>query len=652
MHKIFSLSVVLLLAVIGANAQKVKFYDLTWEEAMHKAKQENKEIFIDVTQAGRKDAQRDKVYKTIFRKAEVAKYMNAHFVSVKADMMEEKWSGFGPKLEMLMYPCMVFYSAEGSQLHFTNAPSLVSGDDDILAKAKASLEQAKVKRANKRSITFEAADMEAAFKKAKAKNKLIFIDTYTTWCRPCLKMAKDVFTIDEVADYYNENFISLKLDCMKEPGKSLADKYGVKGFPTFLFIDGHGELVHTADGYMEPDKFIEQGKKALENKPGIKFMHGSWDEVKAMARKEKKMIFVDCYTAWCGPCKMLAKDVFPQKAVGEFFNEHFINFKVDMEKGEGIDLKNQFNVSAFPTLVWVDANGKIQHKSVGSLEAEKLIKTGQQVVDGKGLIALEEKYLKDKGNFDGMAEYIYALSVASEQGKIQEVLAEYFDGVKNKDLFEKDNYDLINYYLTDVYAPAFIYFDKKQEKFAEMYKAEDVAKKLYGAYLSYGHSYVKSTSKGPEIDDEGFADYKKMLAKRKVEGREKIIGFVENNMYRERGQWPEFVASIKAMNEKGYYGTPNSFILYNWAFAMTKGGCEDKACLLQGAEWMQQAFDASSWPVKYNIVYLECKLEMLKKAQAETAKVDALTQEIAKLKKQAEEEEKNGQPQSLQMGAM
>ncbi len=70
---------------------------------------------------------------------------------------------------------------------------------------------------------------------------------------------------------------------------------------------------------------------------GIRFAEGSWKELLETAKKEGKLIFVDCYTEWCQPCKQMEQQVFPSKKVGKFYNEHFINVKMDMEKGEGPD---------------------------------------------------------------------------------------------------------------------------------------------------------------------------------------------------------------------------------------------------------------------------------------------------------------------------
>ena len=59
---------------------------------------------------------------------------------------------------------------------------------------------------------------------------------------------------------------------------------------------------------------------------GIQFAEGSWEEVLRQAAEQNKLIFVDVYTDWCGPCKMMSRNVFPASEVGAFFNEHFINY--------------------------------------------------------------------------------------------------------------------------------------------------------------------------------------------------------------------------------------------------------------------------------------------------------------------------------------
>lgn len=66
---------------------------------------------------------------------------------------------------------------------------------------------------------------------------------------------------------------------------------------------------------------------------GIVFETGNWESILKKAKKEKKLIYLDAYTSWCGPCKMMKKSIFPDAQVGKYFNENFVNAQIDMEKG-------------------------------------------------------------------------------------------------------------------------------------------------------------------------------------------------------------------------------------------------------------------------------------------------------------------------------
>ena len=72
---------------------------------------------------------------------------------------------------------------------------------------------------------------------------------------------------------------------------------------------------------------------------GVNFRPLSYTEAIELAAKENKMVFIDFYTTWCGPCKRMSKEVFPQQEVGEYFNRTFISLKLDAEKENGYDLR-------------------------------------------------------------------------------------------------------------------------------------------------------------------------------------------------------------------------------------------------------------------------------------------------------------------------
>lgn len=97
------------------------------------------------------------------------------------------------------------------------------------------------------------------------------------------------------------------------------------------------------------------------NAQGIKWRKNvkkvTFAQVKALAKKENKKIFLDFYTKWCGPCRTMDAEVFSKKAIGDFYNEKFINFKIDAEVGEGVELAKRYEVKGYPTYVFADVEG-------------------------------------------------------------------------------------------------------------------------------------------------------------------------------------------------------------------------------------------------------------------------------------------------------
>lgn len=135
-------------------------------------------------------------------------------------------------------------------------------------------------------------------------------------------------------------------------------------------------LLTTAGAWADGGK--DKKAKPAENE-GIQFTDAAWAAVVKKAKAENKIIFLDAYASWCGPCKLLQKNVFTRADVGDLFNKNFINVKVDMERGEGPHLARQFPLEAYPTLFFIEPNGKIIKKVIGYQTPEALIAIGKGV---------------------------------------------------------------------------------------------------------------------------------------------------------------------------------------------------------------------------------------------------------------------------------
>jgi thioredoxin 1 len=99
----------------------------------------------------------------------------------------------------------------------------------------------------------------------------------------------------------------------------------------------------------------------------------------ALAKKDNKLVFLDVYASWCGPCKQLKKRTFSNAKVGTYFNEHFINVSLDGEEGEGVAVSSQYNVTSYPSLYLINADGKIVKQDGGYMSPNELISFGKSV---------------------------------------------------------------------------------------------------------------------------------------------------------------------------------------------------------------------------------------------------------------------------------
>jgi thiol-disulfide isomerase/thioredoxin len=156
---------------------------------------------------------------------------------------------------------------------------------------------------------------------------------------------------------------------------------------------------------------------------GIRFNNGSFADLKAKAAAEKKLIFIDCYTSWCAPCKWMDQNVFPLPEVAEKYNNTFINARFDMEKGEGPELRKQYNVSSFPTYLFIDATGKLVYRSGSRMTAAEFLTVGENAANpAKSLAAMREKYNGGNREMQFMLDYFDVLqdndrSAASRLGE-------------------------------------------------------------------------------------------------------------------------------------------------------------------------------------------------------------------------------------------
>ncbi len=586
MHRIF-FGLICCLLTFSVSAQQSVFKNLTWEQASELARKEGKIVLVDAMMKPRDlqdQKKQDAALNALFGRPEISEFCNKNVVAIRIDMSTEAGRAFAPKMTMFMYPAYAFFMPNGDILGVASPFKVTREPQELLSVGEKALQAAQVKRQNSRSIIFEDLSYKEAIIKAKKENKLVFIDAYTSWCQPCVLMAKNVFTLDRVADFYNRNFINLKIDFGKE--KELAKQFEISGYPAFLFINGDGKLLYKAGGYTEEEPFIAYGQEALKRAEGIEFVkETTWQQALDRAKKENKLIFMDCYTSWCGPCKMLAKTVFTDPEVGTLFNENFVNVKMDMEQGEGKQLKDRYQVKAYPTLLFINGDGEVVHCVVGGVDAVTLISQAKIAGEGKGLAYMQEEYRKGNRQPGFIQQYLNILDLAGMGAEAEAVCLAYFKDLDKNKLKEKEYWELFVKYVNDANSEVFTYVYDNRADLCRLLGEKDVKKKISNVCAVSANRFVSGNGEQAVFDKKGFKRYTKWLSKADVEGKENIIVNAKMGNAERLGDWKTYIALGSEQLKKGKVA---DLVLYNWGLRINRL-CKDEALRLQVATWFEDA---------------------------------------------------------------
>lgn len=225
----------------------------------------------------------------------------------------------------------------------------------------------------------------------------------------------------------------------------------------------------------------------------IQFEHSSWAQVMKKARQEKKMIFIDAYTSWCGPCKLMAKEVFTRDEVADYYNKHFICIKYDVEKDKTIPMKNPYGISCYPTFLYLTPDGEVVHKVVGSCEPDEFIAWTKKAADPEqNLSGLEKRYRAGENNPALLKQYARVLLDAYST-ECDKIAGEYMTGLSEEEFYSKENWELISD-LNDPTAYPLLKTRQNRHRFYQIIDTAVVDRKLTATFMEHIFPYLENES--------------------------------------------------------------------------------------------------------------------------------------------------------------
>lgn len=349
----------------------------------------------------------------------------------------------------------------------------------------------------------------------------------------------------------------------------------------------------------------------------IDFHHGTFDELLAKAKKENKMIYIDCFTTWCGPCKWMAKNVFTNDTVADFYNKSFVNAKIDMENGEGIEIAKKYGIRAYPTMLYINADGVQLHRTCGSAPAKNFISIGENALSpNKQLATYATNFKEGKITTTSASAYFSMLENACQSYSTE--LNSYFASVNESDLKSRGNWEIIYKHVEDYNSKTFQSFEADRENFAKLFNNDSVDNKIKDVYTNALYSAIQ---KKDMLDYESL---KTKLRKSNTKDAEKIIIQTDIRLYQISQDWVKYAASVSEYITKYDVQNPNELNSYAWTFYEQ---IEDKKMLANAEIWAKKAAELNDDYATYD-TYAAVLYKLGKKSDAKITAQKAI--DIAK----------------------
>nr|WP_314497401.1 thioredoxin family protein [uncultured Chryseobacterium sp.] len=315
----------------------------------------------------------------------------------------------------------------------------------------------------------------------------------------------------------------------------------------------------------------------------IQFQEIPFKDLIAKAKKENKILFIDAYAVWCGPCKMMEKNVFNKKSIGDFFNKNFINARIDMEKGEGREIAQKFGVRSYPTYLFLNGDGELVSQNYGYMEEGMFLTMAQDInAPGNKKGSLKERFAKGEKDREFLIN-IMKLNSSADYEFAKQASERYFENRKKTDEFTKEDVGFLLYFLKSTEDPNYKIFIAQKSDIIKYLPEQN--------YMDFNNQLVLAKIVQESIDEKA----KKINDAYFLKTAEPLVGkeaaMLKLNQtklayYEQNSNFPEYEKAALNYYQNADSFEPNELLKAAWIFS---DHVKTTSSLKKAAEWAEKS---------------------------------------------------------------
>ncbi|MCC3216274.1 MULTISPECIES: thioredoxin family protein [Chryseobacterium] len=322
---------------------------------------------------------------------------------------------------------------------------------------------------------------------------------------------------------------------------------------------------------------------AISAQEAIQFQELPFKDIIAKAKKEKKLVFIDAYASWCGPCKMMEKNVFTQKSVSDYYNTNFINARFDMEKGEGRDIASKFGVRSYPTYLFLNGEGELVSRNTGYMEESLFVAMAQDINSpGNKKGSLKDRFAGGEKDPEFLIN-IMKLNANSDYEFAKKASERYFQNKKKTEELSKDEIGFLLYFVKSSEDTNYPVFASRKAEIIKFLPEETYNE--FDAQLKLGKIVEQSIDdKNKKINDDYF-----MKAAEPLVGKEaavKKLNQTKLSYYEQNSNFPEYEKAALDYYKNSDAFDPNELLRAAWIFA---DHVKTPSSLKKATEWAEKS---------------------------------------------------------------